>query len=670
MIPQKTVDLILDTAKIEEVVGDFVTLKRRGADYVACCPFHNEKTPSFHVNPARGIYKCFGCGKGGSPVRFVMEYEHVSYVEALRYLAKKYHIEVQEREETPEEIAAKQRTESLMIVEEFAGKFFHDQLKTPEGRSHGYAYLRSRGIDDETIEKFSLGWAPSGRRTFTDAALAAGYKEEYLIEAGLSLRYDDGTLADRFRERAMFPIHSVSGRVIAFSGRTLRTDDKIAKYVNSPETPIYIKSRSLFGIALAKSEIVRRDKCYLTEGNVDVVSMHQIGLTNTVASCGTSLTPEQVHGIHKFTENVTVMYDGDGAGIHAALKAIGLILKEGMNVRLVLFPEGDDPDSFVHKHTLAEVEEFIEENEVDFVQYMLNANRGAQNDPLKRSVLISEVADNIAWITDVVKQTVFIQEAAKRLEVDERTIRARISETVFQRRQEELKSSERRQRRIDAGLSPEPAGEAVQSAPQVTPAPYQESPAPQETSGQDPLVENSILAPTESDLLTFILRYGCDELDFESDSEFFSGNDSDKPTVADFIRNSLEADSCSFANSAYRKTYDAYMELYDKGLLQYDIIRSLLNSPDGTVAAVTAEFSMERHELTIKNFRDALTTTSSWLVNYVPKTLLIYGEKRLENRLKQLQDRLKTAQDDTESILRDIQNIFNAQKKIKTRLGR
>ena len=672
MIPQKTVDLILDTAKIEEVVGDFVTLKRRGADYVACCPFHNEKTPSFHVNPSRGIYKCFGCGKGGSAVRFVMEYEHFSYVEALRYLADKYHIEIQEREETPEEIAAKHRNESLMIVSEFAGKFFHDQLQTPEGRSHGYAYLRSRGIDDETIERFSLGWAPSGRRTFTDAALAAGYKEEYLIEAGLSLRYDDGTLADRFRERAMFPIHSVSGRVIAFSGRTLRSDGSVAKYVNSPETPIYVKSRALYGIALAKSDIVRSDRCYLAEGNVDVVSMHQIGLRNTVASCGTSLTPEQIHGIHKFTENITVMYDGDKAGIHAALRAIGMILKEGMNVSLVLFPDGDDPDSFVRKHTLAEVEEFISGNEMDFVQYMLRVSSDAQNDPLKRAGLISEVADNIAYITDVVKQAVFIQEAAQRLGVDQRTIRARIGETIYRRRQEELKTSERRARRIDAGLPAEPAGEAVQYVPDsqgFTPAQdpgYEQQPAP----GQDPWVENSILAPAESDLLTFILRYGCSELDFESDSDFYAGNESDKPTVADFIRSALEADGCSFANSAYRKTYDAYMELYDRGLLQNDIIRTLLNSPDGTVAGVTAEFSMERHQLTIDNFAKALTTTSSWLVTFVPKAILIYGEKRLENRLKELQARLKTAQEDTDGILRDIQNIFNAQKIIKTKLGR
>ncbi|MDO4826686.1 MAG: DNA primase [Bacteroidia bacterium] len=662
MIPQKTVDLILDTAKIEEVVGDFVTLKRRGADFVACCPFHNEKTPSFHVNPSRGIYKCFGCGKGGSAVRFVMEYEHFSYVEALRYLADKYHIEVQEREETPEEIAAKHRNESLMIVSDFACKFFREALKTPEGRSHGYAYLRSRGIDDQTIERFSLGWAPSGKRSFTDAALAAGYKEEYLLEAGLSIRYDDGSLGDRFRERAMFPIHSVSGRVIAFSGRTLRQDGAIAKYVNSPETPIYTKSRSLYGIALAKSEIARRDRCLLAEGNVDVISMHRIGLANTVASCGTSLTPEQIRGIHKFTDNITVMYDGDKAGIHAALRAIPMILQEGMNVRLLLFPEGDDPDSFVRKHTLAEVEEFIGGNEMDFVQYMIRTGDEPRRDPLRRAALIAQVADCIACISDVVKHTVFIQEAAQLLEVDERTIRVRISETLARRRQEELKTEERRRRRIDAGLPPEPDGEPVQSSPATTP-----QTAPSET---DSKVENSILAPAEADLLTFILRHGCDLLEFESDSDFYTGSESDKPTVADFIRAALEADGCSFANSALRKTYDAYMELYDKGLLQQDIIRALLNSPDGAVAEVTAEFSMERHLLTIKNFENSLTTTSSWLVTYVPKAILLYGEKRLENRLKELRAALAAAGGEDENILRDIRNIFNAQKKIKSRLGR
>ena len=390
--------------------------------------------------------------------------------------------------------------------------------------------------------------------------------------------------------------------------------------------------------------------------------MHRIGLANTVASCGTSLTPEQIRGIHKFTDNITVMYDGDKAGIHAALRAIPMILQEGMNVRLLLFPEGDDPDSFVRKHTLAEVEEFISGNEMDFVQYMIRTGEDFRRDPLRRAALIGQVADCIACISDVVKHTVFIQEAAQLLEVDERTIRARISETLARRRQEELKTEERRRRRIDAGLPPEPEGEPVQSSPAITP-----QTAPSET---DSMVENSILAPAESDLLTFILRHGCDLLEFESDSDFYTGSESDKPTVADFIRAALEADGCSFANSALRKVYDAYMELYGKGLLQQDIIRALLNSPDGTVAEVTAEFSMERHPLTIKNFENSLTTTSSWLVTYVPKAILLYGEKRLENRLKELRAALAAAGGEDENILRDIRNIFNAQKKIKSRLGR
>ena len=289
MIPKETVDLILDTARIEEVVGDFVTLKRRGASYVACCPFHNEKTPSFHVTPSRGIFKCFGCGKAGSAVGFLMEYEHLSYPEALRYLARKYNIEVQEEEETAEQIAARQRNESLLAVSEFARKFFCEQLGSGEGRAVGYRYFRERGIEDATMAQWSLGWAPSGRTAFTDAARAAGYKDEYLVDAGLAIRQEDGSLTDRFRERVMFPIHSVSGRVIAYSGRTLRADNP-AKYVNSPETEIYVKSRNLLGIYLAKSEIARQDRCILVEGNVDVVMMHQMGITNVVASCGTALT--------------------------------------------------------------------------------------------------------------------------------------------------------------------------------------------------------------------------------------------------------------------------------------------------------------------------------------------------------------------------------------------
>ena len=302
MISRETVERIQDSLKIEEVISDFVTLKRNGAGYVACCPFHNEKTPSFHVSPAKSIFKCFGCGKSGSAISFVMDYEHCSYADALKYIAKKYHIEVEEEELSAEEIVARQKRESLYIVNEFAYKFFISQLSTPEGTAVAMAYYHSRGLEDGTIAKEGLGWAPTGRRSLTDAALAAGLKEEYLVEVGLTLKHDDGTLSDRFRERVMFPIFSVSGRVIGFSGRALRSDNP-AKYVNSPESEVYVKSRSLLGIYAAKSEISKLDKCFLVEGNVDVVTLHQLGIMNVVASCGTSLTVEQIRLIRKFSSN-------------------------------------------------------------------------------------------------------------------------------------------------------------------------------------------------------------------------------------------------------------------------------------------------------------------------------------------------------------------------------
>ena len=662
MIPQETVDRILDAARIDEVVGDFVTLRRRGANLVACCPFHNEKTPSFYVSPSKGIFKCFGCGKAGSAVGFVMEHEHYTYVEALKYLANKYHIEVKEKEETVEDIAARQRTESLMLVSEFAQKFFVDSLlNTEEGRNVGLAYLHSRGLDDETIERFGLGWAPSGRTALTNAALAAGYKTEYLVETGLCIQYDDGRLVDRFHERAMFPIHSLGGRVIAYSGRTLHNDGNIAKYVNSPETPIYVKSRALYGVWLAKGEISKADKCFLAEGNVDVVSMHQLGLGNTVASCGTSLTEEQIRIIKKFTGNITVMYDGDKAGIHAAQRAIGMILKEGMDVKLVLFPDGDDPDSFCRKHTLEEVREFIAGNELDFVSYMALVNPLPANDPLKRANLINEIADTIALIPDAVKRSVFVDAVSQRFGVETRIIFERINADRRQMREDERKEAERARRRAEAGLQPD-----YDPARPAAPAP-----ASPEEQTMASLEENKTLAPAERELLTFILSYGTSELDFESDSDYYSGSEDDKPTVADFIRASLEADGISFANSALRTTYDAYMKEYDEGYEQDEIVRTLLNSPDRTVAFVAAELSMEKHQLTVKNFEQALTTTASWLVNFVPKSILVYAEKRIEDRMGFLIKSLATAPEEEQTaIMEEMQKLSAAQKRVKVKIGR
>lgn len=637
MIPQETVDLILDTAQIADVVSDFVTLKRRGASFVACCPFHNEKTPSFYVTPSKGIYKCFGCGKAGTAVGFVMEHEHCTYVEALQYLARKYHIEIVEKEESAEDIAMRQRRESLLLVSEFAQKFFERQLESGEGRNVGYAYFQRRGLEDATIARFGLGWAPSGRTALIDAALAAGYKMEYLLAAGLAVQHEDGSIVDKFRERVMFPVHSVSGRVIAYSGRTLRADNP-AKYVNSPETEIYVKSRNLLGIYFAKAEISRQDKCILVEGNVDMVMMHQLGITNVVASCGTSLTVEQVRLIHKFTENATIMYDGDSAGIHAAIRGLGLFLAEGLNVKIVLLPEGEDPDSFCRQHTLVEVQDYIARGEKDFIAFKTDLLLAeAAGDPLKKANLINDIADTIAEIPDAVKRSVYVDATAQKFGIESSILFERINKG---------------RRKMQEDVRPE----------------YQEEIVPLQSGWVE---ENKTLAPAERDLLNLILTYGCEPLDFESDSEYYSGFEDDKLTVADFIRAALDGDASRLANSAYADAYDAYMALYDEGLSQQEIVTGLLNSSDRRVADIVAELSTEKYQLTVSDYAKALTTVSSWLVANVPKTILVYNEKRIQDRINGILSEMKTAApEDETALMKDLIRYQNAQRKIKQKLGR
>ena len=662
MIPQETVNLILDTAQIADVVSDYVTLKRRGANFVACCPFHNEKTPSFYVSPSKGIYKCFGCGKAGTAVGFVMEQEHCSYVEALRYLARKYHIEIVEEEESAEDIARRQRSESLLLVSEFARKFFSEQLQAGEGKAVGLAYYRARGIEDATIGKWGLGWAPSGRTALVDAARKAGYKDEYLEAAGLAVRNDDGSLSDKFRERVMFPIHSVSGRVIAFSGRTLRADNP-AKYVNSPETEIYVKSRNLLGIFFAKSDIAREDRCILVEGNVDVVMMHQLGITNVVASCGTSLTVEQVRLIKKFTENITIMYDGDSAGIHAALRGISMVLAEGMNVRIVLLPDGEDPDSFSRKHTLEEVRAFIAENEKDFIVFKTDLLLSqAAGDPLKKAGLINDIADTIAQIPDAVKRSTYAEATAQQFGIEVSILFDRINRTRRQLQEEARKAALREERRRENGWTPT----AYQT---VTEDPGPAADRPEDTGAWTE--ENRTLAPSERDLLLFLLRYGSDELDFESDSDYYSGSEQDKPSVADFISDAF-SDGTRMANSAYAAVYDAYMALYEEGCSQQEIVKRLLDSEDRRVAAVAAELSTEKYRLTVQAFENAMTTTSSWLVVQVPRAILGYAERRMQDRYDTLRRSLPDAETEQQekAILQEMVKIQAAQRRIKQRLGR
>lgn len=710
MIPQETVQKILDTARVEEVIGDFVTLRRRGADLWACCPFHGEKTPSFHVIPAKGQYYCFGCHKGGSAIGFVMDYEHLSYVEALRYLARKYNIEIVEKEETAEDIANRQRNESLLLVSEYAGKFFKEQLHTDEGRSVGLEYFHSRGLEDATIEKYGLGWAPSSRHALTDAAKAAGYKDEYLLETGLCAAYDsDNRLHDRFYDRVVFPIHSMSGRVIAFGARTLKSKEEgkpYAKYVNSKESDIYVKNKSLYGIWFAKNEMARKDKCYLVEGYLDVLSMHQLGITNVVASSGTALTEGQIGLIKRFTQNVTIMYDGDSAGIHAALRGIDMFLREGMNVKVVLIPDGDDPDSYSRKHSLAEVEEFLAAAEMDFVDFKSSLLlKDTARDPLKRAEVINDIADTIADIPDAVKRSVYVDFLSDKFEIRRDILDERIGATRSKRLIEQKKAADRDRERLRnqtsrSGVSAGSAtilpgngyatgsgngsiagtfgvsgsstdGLAYGGAPVAEPVE-----ATRQSTGLDALIDNRIMATAERDLLNFILTYGTTKLEFQSDSAFYSGSDEDALTVFDFIGQALEGDNSQFANSVFRKVYEAYSKDYYEGYSQDEIVKRLMDGEDRDMAYVAAQLSTdERYDLSVKNLRQSMMSKGSWLTIYVPKAILVYQQSRLEDKENELKERLGEAQAASEDdrvleIMQEMLKVQKALKMVKVRLGR
>lgn len=707
MIPQDTVNKILDSAQIVDVVSDFVSLKRRGANFIACCPFHNEKTPSFYVSPAKGIYKCFGCGKSGTAVGFVMEHENMTYVEALKYLARKYGIEVKEKEETPEEIAARQRSESLLLVLDYTEQFFQKSLDTPEGKSIGYAYFRSRGLEDATIRKYGLGWAPKAGNALATEALAKGYKEEFLTTTGVCIKRHDGSLCDKFYDRVIFPIHSVSGRVIGFGGRTLRSDYKtanIGKYVNSPQSEVYDKSSTLYGIYFAKSEIVRQNKCYLVEGYLDVLSMHQLGITNVVASSGTSLTIPQIRLIKKFTDNVTVMYDGDSAGIHAALRGIDLILKEGLNVRVVLIPDGDDPDSYSRKHSLEEVQSFLKSAEKDFIVFKTDLLLGqAGDDPLNKAGLINDITDTLALVPDQIKRAVYVQMTSQKFGISEDAIYSRITDTRQKMLENERKEAERERMRAEreearvnanvaeanAGASSEPLpvdyGEPVDGIdggyipegylpPEVGEPAAEASETPKVTSEEGILLENPVMAPSEKELLVLILKYGLETLDFETDSEYYDKNE--KFTVADFIRDAI--DGREFANTVYRRTYNEYFRLYDGDatLTQDDIIRKIMDGPDRVMATLTGDLTQDKYLLTVKNFADSMTSLSSFLVINVPRAILVYNSKIVRMQEIEISEKLNAMkhgecpEEEMMALLEKFQKTAALRKKITERLGR
>ncbi|MBP5211195.1 MAG: DNA primase [Bacteroidales bacterium] len=617
MIDYATKERILDATRIEDVIGDFVSLKRRGANYLGLCPFHQDRNPSLSVSSTKQIFKCFACGKSGNAVTFLMEHEHLSYPEALKYLAKKYGIEVVEKEETPEDIAKRQKYESLLIVSEFAGKYYQDALWNPEkSKLVGLSYFKERGFSDETIRKFGLGYAPKSGKTFAQTALEGGYKREFLVETGLCIEREDGTLADRFFDRVMFPVFSLSGRIIAFGGRILFNDPekKLAKYVNSPTSEIYSKEDSLYGIYQAKSEIGKQDKCYLVEGYADVISMHQAGIENVVASSGTSLTVGQIKLIKRFTENITIIYDGDAAGIHAAVRGVNLVLAEGMKVKVVILPAEDDPDSFARAHSKAEIEEYIAANEQDFVSFRAKLITESSNDVYKRTQLINEIIETISVIPDQIERNVYVDMVSSGFNVKTDAIYQKIKELRDKRRSQE----EARRRVEDRRESYPVQDEPIESAPDPVSAP----------------ITNSVLATGEKDILYYLLKYG--EYPLFRDEDLRMGRKKDEvPTVSQFIYSSLSQDELTFENPLYRAVYEEYYSFpkeEDENCekVQGKVIRHFMTHDNQEFSKLMCDTLSDAHPITIKSYVDSMTPEEHLLGKNVPRILLFYKLKVID----------------------------------------
>ncbi len=515
MIDQPTIDRILDAAQIVDVVSDFVTLRKRGVNYVGLCPFHDDKTPSFYVSPAKGLCKCFACGKGGNVVHFIMEHEQMSYPEALKYLAKKYGIEVKERELSNEEKLVQSERESLFIVNQFARDYFQNILHNHvEGRSIGMAYFRNRGFRDDIIEKFQLGYCTESHNAMAEEALKKGYKKEFLVKTGLCYETDDHQLRDRFWGRVIFPVHTLSGKVVAFGGRVLASATKgvKVKYVNSPESAIYHKSNELYGIYFAKQAIVKQDRCFLVEGYTDVISMHQSGIENVVASSGTALTPGQIRLIHRFTNNMTVLYDGDAAGIKASIRGIDMLLEEGMNIKVCLLPDGDDPDSFARKHNSTEFQQFIQEHETDFIRFKTNLLlEDAGKDPIKRAELIGNLVQSISVIPEAIVRDVYIKECAQLLRVEDKLL---VSEVAKRREMQAEKRAEQAEReRRNAGRQAE-STQNVTGAKSSTPATPTTADATPTVAGEPSEHNEDAPFPPEDSYISFIPQEGKEGQEF------------------------------------------------------------------------------------------------------------------------------------------------------------
>ena len=654
MIDRETVDRIYAAANIVDIIGEYVTLKRKGVNYQACCPFHNEKTPSFVVSPSKGVYKCFGCGKGGNAVTFLMEHENITYPEALKMVAKRYGIEVHEKELSEEEVRRNDDRESMFALNGWAAEYFANYLHhEAEGMNVGMSYFRrTRGLTDATIRKFGLGFCPAKGDRMSQAALAAGYKREFLLSTGLSLVSErDGALYDRFRDRVIFPVHNISGRIVAFGGRTLRTDKAVAKYQNSPESEIYSKKRELYGLYFAKKAIQQLNFAILVEGYLDVISMHQAGIENVVSSSGTSLTTEQIRLLGRFTKNITVIYDGDAAGIHASLRGIDMILKEGMNVRVVLLPEPEDPDSFARAHTADEVQEYIRANEQDFLAFKARLLlKDAEGDPIRKAALIGDMVQSIAQIPDAIQRSVFIKECARIMDIDEQIL---ISEVARKR----LTTSGDREtdeflRRQTVQRQREAAQHEVEYARRVE--------------------AGSSFEALEREIVKYLLKFGHCSFDFKEGREMVPCN------VAEVIFGELSDDNITFRNPVYAKIMATYRAQWEQTGPGVEVpVRLFLNHVDPEVcnAAVdllTADDNYVASELWRRK-EIHVESEAEMLAVGVPKAVTLYKSKVIDSLIKELNARLA---DDTltdaeqEEVLRRLDGYNRVKVQIAHKLRR
>ena len=626
MIDRKTIELIMDTAKVEEVVGDFVALRRRGVNMIGLCPFHNEKTPSFTVSPSKNLWKCFGCGKGGKPVHFIMEHEQLSYPDALRWLAKKYHIEIKEREMTDEEKREESIRESLFVINQFALQHFNETLhESEEGKAIGLNYFRHRGLREETIKKFSLGYSLERRDSFAQKAVKAGYNPELIAKTGVCYSTDDGRLQDRFWGRVIFPVHTISGKIVAFGGRILQNNAKAAKYVNSPESEIYHKSDHLYGLYFSKQAIMQKDRCILVEGYLDVISMHQAGIQNVVASSGTSLTTGQIKLIHRFTDNVTLLYDGDKAGIKASIRGIDMLLEEGMNINVVLLPEGEDPDSYSQAHSTEEVEQYIERNKVDFIRFKTNLLLNeVGEDPIRRAELIGDVVKSIAVVPNEILRSEYIKKCSEMLNTSEQLL---VKEVAKLRKQ---KAEEMQKKPTAVANADENDGNdtGTNGAPVINE--FQQSII---SSYSNPLHHK------ERAIIEFLLKNGNKMLQVPEDKA--TKTPAFTETVASHLYYSFNDDGIELSHPLYKRMFvEAGEHVNDPNFIPE---KHFMAHPDAEISSLTAELCSEQHLLGKENAGQASDERNEQAVMFEQTTRLAVAYKLsiVDDMLKNTMNRLK-----------------------------